>query len=172
MDGDILDLTAKRLSPDAKKKIVLETKEALMCLLDHKRYYADLHAANIFFTYSKKYKGRGIIRAQDLQTIKLGDLGGVCKKGETKLAKWHPPSAWNKGRGKKSWEAPCSEATMVWQLAVVVYHLYTNRGITAGAGMPKGITPRTFPGLPLEQFKKVFRKTNMNKNQVSLKDLF
>jgi hypothetical protein len=190
MDGDFSQIEY-RLTPAAKKKYVLELKKALMCLLKHKRYYVDLKNDNVFFNYSKHYKGRGgPVNPKDIESIKLGDLGSICKKNETKPAYYIPPSHWEVfggiGRG-----APCTEDTMVWQLSATVWELYTGSPIKQTrllASEDKNviqnrlteirneITSKNFPTLPLSKFKEVFNldldNLQKNKNRVRLKSLF
>ena len=166
MDGDFNQIQ-DRLTPAAKKKYVLNLKEALMCLLKHKRYYVDLKNDNVFFNYSKHYKGRGPINPKDIESIKLGDLGSICKKNETKSAYYVPPSHWEVFGGI-GWRAPCTEDTMVWQLSALVWELYTDERIGGLqedtrdviqdrlTEIRKEITSKTFPKLPLSKFKEVF----------------
>ena len=158
-----------------------------MCLLKHKRYYADLWAANVFFTYSKHYKGSGPVNPKDIGSIKLGDLGSICKKNEIKAAYFVPPSHW-KVFGGTGWRAPCTEDTMVWQFSALVYELYT--GSRVGGleedkrddiqdrltRLRETITSKNFPKLPISKFKEVFNldldSLQKNKNRVRLKSLF
>ncbi len=79
MDGDFSQIE-DNLTPSAKNKYVLELKKALLCLLKHKRYYVDLKNDNVFFNYSKHYKGRGPVNPKDIESIKLGDVCSICKK--------------------------------------------------------------------------------------------
>ena len=187
MDGDLKQLQDE-LTPPAKKKVVLKLKEALMCLLKHKRYYADLWAANVFFTYSKHYKGSGPVNPKDIGSIKLGDLGSICKNNEIKPAYFVPPSHWEVFGGT-GWRAPCTEDTMVWQFSVLVYELYTGSrvgGLEADkrddiqdrlTRLRETITSKNFPKLPISKFKEVFNLDmgiifRMKKNRVRLKSLF
>ncbi len=184
MDGDITHLQ-DFLTPAAQKKVVLELKEALMCLLKHKRYYADLWGANVFFTYSKHYKGSGPVNPKDIGTIKLGDLASICKKNKIKPAYFVPPSQW-KAFGGIGWRAPCTEDTMVWQFAAFVLELYTGRRVGGLeedkrdfiqdrlTRLRKELTSKNFPKLPISKFKEVFNLdlNSLQKNRVRLKNLF
>jgi len=184
IDGDFQQIQ-NRLTLAAKKKYVLNLKEALMCLLKHKRYYVDLKNDNVFFNYSKHYKGRGPINPKDIESIKLGDLGSICKKNETKPAYYIPPSHWEVFGGI-GWRAPCTEDTMVWQLSALVWELYTDERI---GGLQEDtrdfiqnrlieirneIISQNFPKLPISKFKEVFNLdlNSLKKNRVRLKNLF
>ena len=186
MDGDFFQIQ-DRLTPQAKKKVVLGLKEALVCLLKHKRYYVDLKEDNVFFNYSKHYKGSGPVNSKDIGSIKLGDLGSICKKNEIKPAYFIPPSHWE-AFGGIGWKAPCTEDTTVWQLATLVYELYTGQRV---GGLEEDerdfiqdrltrlrneLTSKNFPKLPISKFKEVFDldfdNLQKNKNRVQLKSLF
>jgi len=184
MDGNFRQIQ-NRLTLAAKKKYVLKLKETLLCLLKHKRYYIDLTNNNVFFNYSKHYKGRGPINPKDIESIKLGDLGSICKKNETKPVYYVPPSHWETFGGI-GWRAPCTEDTMVWQFAALVWELYTDERI---GGLEEDtrdfiqnrlieirneIISKNFPKLPISKFKEVFNLdlNNLQKNRVRLKSLF
>ena len=188
MDGDLAQLQDKEITPAAKKKIVLKIKEALLCLLGHDRYYADLWAPNVFFNYSEDYKENGgdIIKPEDIETVKLGDLGSICKKGTIIPAYFSPPSHWQ-AFGGIGWGAPCTEDTMVWQFALLVVELYTGKRVGGLeeendqdfledrlTRLRKDLTKKNFPDLQISKFKEVFNLdlNNLQRNRITLKDLF
>ena len=186
MDGDLAQLQDKEITPAAKKKIVLKIKEALLCLLGHDRYYADLWAPNVFFNYSEDYKENGEdIKPEDIETVKLGDLGSICKKDTIIPAYFSPPSHWQAFRGI-GWGAPCTEDTMVWQFALVVVELYTGNRVGRElknesrddlrnrlTRLRKDLTTENFPDLQISKFKEVFNLDLNNTNYIiTLKDLF
>ena len=184
MDGDLAQLQDKEITPAAKKKIVLKIKEALLCLLGHDRYYTDLRLQNVFFNYSKHYKGKGRVDAKDIESVKLGDLAGICKKNEIKVSSFVPPSHWE-AFGGSGWGAPCTEDALVWQLAAFVFELYTSERIGGLqeddqnairdrlTEIRKKITSKKFGDLPISKLKEVFNLDldNLQKNRIPLKDL-
>ncbi len=158
-----------------------------MCLLKHKRYYVDLKEDNVFFNYSKQYKGNGPVNPKDIGSIKLGDLGSICKKNKIKPAHFVPPNHWE-AFGGIGWRAPCTEDTMVWQFALLVYELYTGNWVGGLENderdfiqdrltrLQNNLTSKNFPKLPISKFKEVFNldldNLQKNKNRVRLKSLF
>ena len=193
MDSDLRH-THKFLTLAAKNKVVLEIKEALICLLEHGRYYADLYDSNVFFNYSKHYKGRGRVDAKDIESVKLGDLSGICKKGESKPSFYKPPPQWSVFGRSRAQKTPCNQDTMVWQFAMLVVALYrrddnrqlvhVSRALDLAVDdrasvqsrlteIRNDITTENFGDLPISKLKEVFNLDldNLQKNRIPLKDL-
>ena len=96
------------LSPQNILKVIKTIAKHLQCLNEKNLSYTDLKAANILYKClpNKQIK------------IVLGDVGGICKKGQQNASTWLP------------WEARylhgfprCNEQTMVWCLGVVLIEL-------------------------------------------------
>jgi len=146
MSGTIEDLFKWFIVPrESKKKIVLEVQKALIFLWNHKRAYTDLKLPNVFFNILEGHKsGRNIktpIRPEHLQ-IKLGDLGSICKANEFNITTYPAPFTWKSiyeyPENKQKWEGwdewsqwmylqECTEASMVWQLAVFTLFVLSPR---------------------------------------------
>ena len=89
--------------------IIKYLAEIFLCLLKLGYIYTDIKAANILY---KCYKNNKI-------KISLGDLGGLCEKGEMESCSFPPPEHMFSFKSKN-----CTEETMVWGLAMVVLQLF------------------------------------------------
>ena len=119
MDGDLGNLLKKEEYHDregGKNKlkihyiipIMLQLATILKCLLDLNYIYEDLKAENILF----KRDNEGRIH------IVLGDLGSICKRGDSNACTWNPWEYRNELGFPK-----CNESTMVWCLGIVICEL-------------------------------------------------
>ena len=107
MNGPLSNMKGK-LKINEIFKVVKEIAKSLKCLNDKKLSYTDLKTDNILFKCNdKKY----------LQTV-LGDLGSICKRGESNACTWNPWEYRNELGFPK-----CNESTMVWCLGIVICEL-------------------------------------------------
>ena len=89
--------------------IIKYLAEIFECLLKLEYTYTDIKAANILY---KCYKNNKI-------KISLGDLGGLCNKGEMESCTYPPPEHMFSFESNN-----CTEGTMVWGLAIVALQLF------------------------------------------------
>lgn len=107
MSGSLDKMKGKLTIPDIYKT-VKEIAKNLNCLNKKNLSYTDLKTGNVLFKcYDKKY----------IKTS-LGDLGGICTRGENHIATW-PPYEYKDDEGT----VLCNEKTMVWCLGIVVLEL-------------------------------------------------
>ena len=103
-----LDKMNGKLSNTEIFNVIKDIAKHLECLNRAGLSYTDLKCANILF----KCKNSRVIK-----TV-VGDLGGICKKGEDNVATWVPfEYRFDRGMVK------CSEPTMVWCLGVMILEL-------------------------------------------------
>ena len=108
MDGSLEGLP-KIKNPYEIIAIIKYLAEIFLCLLKLGYTYTDIKAANILY---KCYKNNKI-------KISLGDLGGLCNKGEMESCTYPPPEHMFSFESNN-----CTEGTMVWGLAIVALQLF------------------------------------------------
>ena len=103
-----LDKMKGKLSNIEIFNVIKDVSKHLECLNRAKLSYTDLKCANILF----KCKDKKVIK-----TV-VGDLGGICQKGEDNVATWVPFEYRFDGGMVK-----CNDLTMVWCLGVMILEL-------------------------------------------------
>ena len=90
-------------------KCIKSIAKHLKCLNDHGLSYTDLKCDNVLFK---------CIDNKNIKTV-LGDIGGICKRGQIHIATWTPWEYRNEVGHVK-----CCESTMVWCLGVILTELF------------------------------------------------
>ena len=108
MSGPLSKMNGK-LTMDNNIRCIKNICKHLKCLNDHGLSYTDLKTANVLF------------KCIDKKNIKIvmGDVGSICKTGQTHIATW-PPWEYRNDVG----HVKCNESTMVWCLGVVLTELF------------------------------------------------
>lgn len=109
MSGPLSKMNGK-LTMDNNIRCIKYICKHLKCLNDHGLSYTDLKTDNILFKCIDKKKIK----------IVMGDVGSICKKGQTHIATWVPWEYRNEVGNVK-----CNESTMVWCLGVVLTELFS-----------------------------------------------
>jgi hypothetical protein len=90
-------------------KCIKSIAKHLKCLNDHGLSYTDLKCDNVLFK---------CIDNKNIKTV-LGDIGGICKRGQMHISTWTPWEYRNEVGHVK-----CCEPTMVWCLGVILTELF------------------------------------------------
>ena len=90
-------------------KCIKSIAKHLKCLNDHGLSYTDLKCDNVLFK---------CIDNKNIKTV-LGDIGGICKRGQIHVSTWTPWEYRNEVGHVK-----CCESTMVWCLGVILTELF------------------------------------------------
>ena len=109
MSGPLSKMNGK-LTMDNNIRCIKNICKHLKCLNDHGLSYTDLKTDNVLF------------KCIDKKNIKIvmGDVGSICKKGQTHIATWVPWEYRNEVGHVK-----CNESTMVWCLGVILTELFS-----------------------------------------------
>ena len=103
-----LSLMNRKLLPENIFKVVRDIAIHFDCLNRHNLSYTDIKGDNILFKCKDK---------EQLKIV-LGDLGGICKQGDTHVSTYPPYEyRFNKGIVK------CNEKTMVWGVGIIALEL-------------------------------------------------
>lgn len=103
-----LSLMNRKLLPVNIFKVVRDIAKHFDCLNQHNLSYTDIKSDNILFK---------CIDNQQLKVV-LGDLGGICKRGDTHISTYPPyESRFDRGIVK------CNEKTMVWGVGIIALEL-------------------------------------------------
>ena len=98
-----------RLNVIKDAKCIKSIAKHLKCLNDHGLSYTDLKCDNVLFK---------CIDNKNIKTV-LGDIGGICKRGQIHVSTWTPWEYRNEVGHVK-----CCESTMVWCLGVILTELF------------------------------------------------
>ena len=103
-----LSLMNRKLLPENIFKVVRDLAIHFDCLNRQKLSYTDIKGDNILFKCKDK---------EQLKIV-LGDLGGICKRGDTHVSTYPPyESRFDRGIVK------CNEKTMVWGTGIIALEL-------------------------------------------------
>lgn len=103
-----LSLMNHKLLPVNIFKVLRDIAKHFDCLNRHGLSYTDIKGDNILFKCIDK---------QELKVV-LGDLGGICKRGDTHISTYPPyESRFDQGIVK------CNEKTMVWGVGIIALEL-------------------------------------------------
>ena len=108
MAGALSKMNGK-LKIDNNVRCIKSIAKHLKCLNDHGLSYTDLKCDNVLFK---------CIDNKNIKTV-LGDIGGICKRGQIHIATWTPWEYRNEVGHVK-----CCESTMVWCLGVILTELF------------------------------------------------
>lgn len=103
-----LSLMNHKLLPENIFKVVRDLAVHFDCLNQHRLSYTDIKGDNILFKCKDK---------EQLKIV-LGDLGGICKRGDTHICTY-PPYEYRFDRGI----VKCNEKTMVWGVGIIALEL-------------------------------------------------
>lgn len=108
MAGALSKMNGK-LKIDNNVRCIKSIAKHLKCLNDHGLSYTDLKCDNVLFKCIDK---------KNIKTV-LGDIGGICKRGQMHISTWTPWEYRNEVGHVK-----CCEQTMVWCLGVILTELF------------------------------------------------
>ena len=108
MAGALSKMNGK-LQIDNNIRCIKSIAKHLKCLNDHGLSYTDLKCDNVLFK---------CIDNKNIKTV-LGDIGGICKRGQIHVSTWTPWEYRNEVGHVK-----CCESTMVWCLGVILTELF------------------------------------------------
>lgn len=178
MDEDLAGAFARlQWSGGAKKKVILAVHHAVVCLAEQRKYFTDLKPQNVMINWTSLDDHKEV-QAQDLEDIKLVDLGSICPADhpEGGIATLPPPRTWGAFGGDRDFgNVPCTASTLLWQIAIFAVGVYLGEAYVrrfrwdmapSNFNKPKAlklfadtrarITPGNFPGLPLTNLRDYF----------------